>query len=334
MFALREPFQAELYVERADLTDSFVDWVKSPRYRLRSLVGAAGSGKSWFMAHLFLRLREQTDVLPLWLDLSSQPLHPDGRAPVQVGNETGRLDWLQDIIQYATSPKNRIPYDRTASFAANFEHFTTRICGLQSRVVLLVDSFDELPRREIPAWEEHVFSPFLSAACTHLIIARRNVDALTHPVLRWNDEVIELPGLEVHEQQQQVKARLYNEPDRQMLDLTLYLTANPYINTLLLKRSGNKPRLSSEDLDACVQEVMQRVNLPEPSKKTVWELVAKLPRAWKAWQLSKETGMRIDDLEGLFKSGVVSHVPGTAMYETDAGIYQLVKQSLEAQHNQ
>lgn len=334
---LREPFQAELYVERTELTQELLKWIDDPKpsFRLRSVVGAAGSGKSWFMANLFLRLHDRKDVVPLWLDLSEQPLHPDRGPGIYVRNQIGALKWLQDIIQQNAWPKDEIPLDSTASFAANFAHFTTRICGFRRNVVLLVDSFDEVSHEEMRSWEEDVFSPFFRAACTRLIIARRDDYALTHPILRWNDEVRELPGLGTPEQQQQVQARLHNEPSRQMPDLTPYLTANPYINTLLLKRLGNKSRLSSEDLDACVQDVMQRVNVHDrSSRKLLWELVVRLPQVWTARQLSKETGMLINDLEPLFESGVVSHIGGSPTYEVDASIYQLIQQSLQMQQNQ
>lgn len=335
---LREPFQAELYVERTELTQKLLKWIDHPKpsHRLRSVVGAAGSGKSWFMAHLFLRLQDQKDVVPLWLDLSEQPLHPDRGAGMYVRNPIGALKWLQDIIQQIPWPKDEIPLDSTASFATNFAHFAMRIYDLQPKVVLLVDSFDEVSHEEMRSWEEDVFSPFFRAACTRLIIASRNDYALTDPLLRWNDEVVELLGLEAPEQQQQAEARLHNEPDRQASDLIPYLTENPFINTLLLRQLGDRSRLSFEDLDACIQEVMQRVNLPEPSKKKVWELVAKLPRTWTARQMADRTGLRIDDrlLVPLFQAGVVSHVSGKAEYKVDAGIYQLIQQSLQAQKKQ
>lgn len=332
----REPFQAELYVERTKLTQDFLEWIDNlkPSPRLLSVVGAAGSGKSWFMSNLFLHLRQKENILPLWLDLSLQPLRPDGYSSIQVSEEQGRLDWLEEIIQQIALLKDKIPFDRTATFAANFHHFTRLICRSQPRVVLLVDSFDEVPLEETPYWEESVFSLFLSGACTCLIIARRDAYALAHPILRWNDIVIELPGLEPFERQEQVKARLHKEPGRQVPDLSPYLTGNPFVNAVLLRRLENKSHLSSDDLNACIEEVMLRVNAPEP--RVVWDLVSKLPPTWTARQMVDRTEMRIDDprLATLFQAGVVSHISGTAMYKVDAGIYQLIQQSLQAQKNQ
>ena len=75
---IKEAFRSELYVPREEPLEDLLGWVRqqSPEFRLRSLIGPAGIGKSWFLAHLYRQLNDTNHCLVLWMDLGVEALHP------------------------------------------------------------------------------------------------------------------------------------------------------------------------------------------------------------------------------------------------------------------
>lgn len=195
-----EPYS--LYISRPELEAEVTTWLENPQpeYRLCSLIGPVGMGKSWFLRYFVKpQYAARDDYLVLWLDLS-QKLDEDKTTPVfQLPAE--RDDWLQKTVdQVANEPRFQgliIPYDRTVSWAAMWETFIRNVCRLpELQLVLLVNGLDEL-KEERTRWfvEDQLIAPAIALPCARVMVTRRDEWGLNHPFLRMNEMIITMKPL-------------------------------------------------------------------------------------------------------------------------------------------
>ena len=267
-----------IYIERNLSIEHFVQWISGTdsasmrqasdgglTTRLCSIIGPPGSGKSFFLSRLRDRLREAGAIV-LWLDVTELGAMPD--ALIDWLNEQPREAGIESVVDRAD-----------ATFSASFAAFL-RQPGPVTPIVLLVDSFEDIS----PEWREvleiQVFEPFLfppgaEADKRYAVIARRDEYGLQEALLRWEDDVHELKGIDVvvpNGPVEQIRRRLaavaaaapaqageileWEEGDGELpgeavahvrglvdagrdalvSELTESLTGNPYINLALLRR--------------------------------------------------------------------------------------------------
>lgn len=377
---VKEAFRSELYVPREEPLKSLLDWVHqhSPEFRLRSVIGPAGIGKSWFLANLYLRLIERNHCLVLWMDLGVRSKSPSNSDPLpEMTSPDGQDEWLETAIDLA----NHCCDVRTVAggpFSQRFKAFISslcRECKPGSTIVLLVDGFDELTSiANRNYFQERVFAEFLGQPCTRIILARRDEHMLTHHYLRWNEELIQLSGLEADQPEDQLVRRkrilqdvlrnedrsqkqvrlqellpgsfepaIYkrlesldaNELDTIVESIIRYipLTPNPLINTCLFSHAvtRNPVGLNPNALRLCIQEVADRAGIKRQAIDVLQKIVYQLPHRWTARELYNKLQLDVNDpnIEALFQSAVIFHVPGTTRYATDTGMHQLISKFFE-----
>ena len=266
----------EYYIERNLKIPDFVRWAGGDppgddppgeggaSTRLRSVIGPPGCGKSMFLDQLKPALRAGGCHV-LWLDIKILGALPDGL-----------LEWLRTTVD--SHKVTGFAYDSTALFSGNFESFLRRFGA--SPLVLLVDSFEDISPDSREVLETQVFAPFLfppgeAADNRYAVIARRDEYGLQEALLRWEDYVHELKGIDFvvsNGPMEQIRRRLkavaeaapaqageileWEEGDGELpgeavthvrgLDdagrdefcngLMEHLTTNPYVNLALLRR--------------------------------------------------------------------------------------------------
>lgn len=192
------------YIERNLSIEEFVKWARgsSPRStRLRSVVGPPGIGKSTFLKLLQDRLQLDGERV-LMFDL----------APSKEKSLVGVLH--DDLDKHAREWKVFFASDRSVLFASALDAFLRSVS--ETRLILLVDSFEEVSEAEREAMEAQVLIPFLFQAGgrgdeRYAVIARRDEFALSDALLRWEDEIYTLEGLDAakaNEPAEQIQRRL------------------------------------------------------------------------------------------------------------------------------
>ncbi len=330
-------YNVALYVHRSQFFKELWEWFSSssPEYRLRSLVGPIGIGKSWFMSHVYNKMKNDPDYLPIWLDLSKKAMYPDnslsGNFPDVAGGGNGRTQWLREIInQINATCSLHIIFDPSVSFPAMFSHIIANLCQHCGEItpILLVDGYDEVALEEDRKYlQEHIFANFWEPSCTRVLIARRDIQELPHHILSWNEETISLSGFNDKQQQHQIKKHLASPVSHS--NLSQYLTENPYINSLLIEFAAKKHPASLElaELRNCVDIITASIDIV--STDTIKRIAIDLPPTWTSLALRKKMGIVIDDprLRPLFEAGVIHHVTGTARYQIEAGFYSLLQKT-------
>ena len=331
-------FDQALNVKREEPLAEMLDWALSPapRYRLRSVVGAAGIGKSWFLADLYQELlRHGPRIKVWWMNLSAHPIHPISQNPEpDLHKREGFDTWLTDV--------SRQPFSSGTEFSARLDQALNSIPN-STRIILLVDGIDEIPpgtgHRD---WvEKQVLAVAYHNERVRIILARRDDYGLTHPILRWNDDLYRLSGFKETQRRQQIahrhaareEASVPSEGLVQEL-LSPSLGENPFINSCLFEKIIAFPSssLTWEQRKSCAQRFSERAGLSSASFDLLERLVDALPEAWTAKELAVYVGITINDpaLEPLFQSGIVFGVEGSQRYRVDAGIYRLLKRSTQA----
>ncbi|GAB4160244.1 MAG: hypothetical protein Fur0021_31990 [Candidatus Promineifilaceae bacterium] len=330
-----EPYSKELYVGREDLMLQMLKWIDeyAPSFRLRSVVGPVGSGKSWFIAHLYHKLKDKNpSIIVVWMNLSAKPVHPNTLNAIELELEpvlhglAGWQNWL------ALAPGQIL--SSSADLGAKLADFLKQKGNKCEKIVVLVDGCDEVPQDERSWIEEHVLAVAFANAKVRLVMTRRDQDGLNHPILRWNNEVIKLPGMTTRERQEQIERRYQQDAAAgQKLSMSLpdvkavldrFSGENPYINTgIFNKFKKQQGTLVSDDLKECVRDISRRAGLSDDSFDLLEEVLYYLPGTWTVTDLSDKLGMRIDDLGRLFETGLIRHVSGKAQYEIDSGLYAL-----------
>jgi len=340
-------YQPNLYVHREEFFEKLQQWLSdpSPECRLRSLVGSPGIGKSWFMADVYHRLRQDSNYLPIWLDLSERAVYPneDSKAPPEkfpdCKSTVGRQQWLRWVMeqgQVQESCPNITSFNPTVAFNSVFYQFVEDLiqkCGSYTPV-LLVDGYGEVGSVSVIEYlQEHIFATFLQPGCTRILIARRDEQELSHSVLSWNEEICRLPGFtETEKRQDQIKKLRQEHTDHlNVLDaLEPYLSVVPLINHMLFERAvvQHPHKLGKNDLQHCVAEIADRAKLSPESKEMLHTITQNLDKTWTALELQKKTSIKLgnSDLEQLFRAGLVHQITGTSRYQIDEGLYSLLQQ--------
>jgi hypothetical protein len=343
------------YVERNLAIDDFVRWATGVHLstRLRSVIGPPGSGKTTFLLtlHHILGQHNRCFLLPI--------LFPDSARNLQ--------EWLDSVLaqggrQFEFTP---IPSNEPQEV---FRQLCSH-CGANIPVLFL-DAFEELPVDERRWIEEHLLIPFLHPntggdAKTRIIVARREERALEEALLRWEEEVHPLEGLDkpaadgpVEQVRQrlaavlgktwdQAKATLEwpNAPDdaidyaivlnrinREALLETLrgLLTPSPYVNLLLLQRKLAHPTtpLTGQDYDECLKAYVRRAGVPAQYARQVKALIRSLPDPHSFTVNHYDArGDRNAVLQALMAAGIVFQIPKTSSYGFEPAFIQLIERS-------
>jgi len=338
----KEPFDNDLNVSRQELLDEIELWLhdQHPEYRLRSIVGTAGIGKSWFMADLYRILREDTRFHVIWLDMSEPAIDPFDKERVlpDCRTEDGRCAWLQNIAQDSTAlyTSNTYTFQSDAPFIPNFNKFVNMI-GQQNPpiTVLLVDGYDEVVEPHHQDFlQEHILSRFWGGGNTRILLARRDEDIISHPILSWNDDPLRLRGFEEHQSQEQITLRAEKtstvqvDPAQITSIFSPYFSVNPFINTYLFDRliTNTPASINQSDVEACARAIIDRAELKDQHLVLIKNIVNTLPAEWVARELSEYLKMSLENelLDQLFKTGVVHQINGTARYRVEEGLHSLL----------
>lgn len=341
------PYQFELYVHREAFFEELQSWFSNslPEYRLRSLTGAPGIGKSWVVAHTYHELC-QAGCIPIWLDLSQDAVFPGNPDPGEepalfpdARTEVGRQQWLRWAMEQAQKNCSEIvSFDGTISFESMFAQFVEDLClKCNSHTpVLLVDGYDEVESPDVREYlQEHIFTSFWQPGCTRLLIAHRDAeDDDPHRILSWNEEILPLPGFVEIEQRKQIENLQREHPAHpDVLDtLEPYLSKVPLVNHILFEHAiaCHPNLLNATDFQHCVGELVARAGISPESVNVLYIIAQNLDETWTDIELQEGTNIRLEDsnLEQLFDTGLVHHIIDTALYQIDEGVRSLLKHTI------
>lgn len=245
-----------IYVPRPEI-ERYLDQQlenQSPEYRLASLVGTVGIGKSSLLREQYKKLHNKSDYLAFWLDFSPDPYDPISMAPLPDYLSDFDL-WVETCQQKAETflgQAIRLPLNPT-TYDGKWQQLINRLCTHSYTLVLFVDGYDNIEdaqqRLEI---QEKIIATFLNPPCTRIFLARRDEQSLDHGYLRWNEEAITITGLTELQQREQIERR--NEMSREQIQLwlagnitseqlqqRLELTALTMKQEQLLRKRSNTP---------------------------------------------------------------------------------------------
>lgn len=314
-------FNPELNIKRDLLMEDMLRWVgyPSPAFRLRSVVGSAGSGKSWFMGDLKATIESMPDApIIWWLDLGENFDNSNTESPAN------------HIIRWKTSEVWRLDFLQPDE--SQWVKFLKMACEEADKIIFLIDSFDEISGSSRRWFEEHVLATAIEQPCVRVVLTRRDEYRITHPLVRWCDEVKSLEPFTTQQRLDQVE-RLYHVEQPSSLNLEevraaieALLVEHPFINALFFKKYIENMHLGQREVRECLNIILQRTRITSSYSLELLEaLTNKLPPVWTDANLSDRLGIKVDNLRlaPLFAEGVIQHVSGTAKYKTDHGIHAL-----------
>jgi hypothetical protein len=293
--------------------------------RLRSVIGPPGCGKSTFLRQLLHALIDEPRcaVFPILITAHALPNYPE--------------TILQQLNDIRGAP---IP-------------------------VLLVDEWETTTLDERRRCEEHLLVPFLFSAGlnSRVVIARRDEHGLEEALLRWEEEVHELKGLDEPQpngREEQVRRRLAavaevtpeeattllewpdapnavvgyainldNEGRQALLNhLRETLTPNPYVNLTLLHHQLIHPAtpLTVAAYEACLRAYVARAGLGPEYYDLLLQLSPHLGQDGTfTTQEYDARNQRAKELNTLQSAGVVARVSGTLRYRLEPAVVLLVR---------
>jgi len=290
-----QEFNNDLYVTRPAVEREIREWLEQPhpQHRIRSLVGAPGTGKSWVLAHM----RDGNDPSCGRLNLNARDL---------INREV--LDQVKlNLIRAANRccptlnyPENTLP-TLGAVIESVSEHMM-RECGT-NYVLLVVDGCDDLETSGEFDQVQAVLAKFFGehTNCFRMLIARRS--RLTHHDLRKRDQPVQVDVFRYQNgpdspQDQKRKLLLLAGMEPDIIDLNSILPEghhyqwnHPFINCFLLTRQMNNMPLTSNALRICCLSLANRPIAPlgEPERHPelddnaldlLIELAVRLPEQW------------------------------------------------------
>lgn len=336
-------FDPNLNVSRIEV-DNILGRLVSAENRFVSVVGPTGIGKTWTMSKAYLDMRDWPQVIALWLSLSRGTHYPGSnpaRPVPDCSQDTGRINWLQRVIDTINSKcgKKCVQYDPRYSFEINLEAIMRIMCAeLPSwQLVLFFDGYDEIANLdEMDYWQERVLATVWEAGCSLVFVGRRDNTAIDHPLLAFDEDVIELKPFNPTQQDEQINllatfTAVSNNPTPITTVIGDYTTSSPFINfQLFIHVTSETPiAVSPTSLEGCLEDYMRRAGLPAVQLRPLLvRLVSKLPRHWTLEDLQGlHPAVDIDgpDMELAFQSGTVRHIKGTPTYKVDDGLYELIQ---------
>jgi hypothetical protein len=342
-------FQSNLHVHRQQFFTDILKWLNDPQpeSRVRSIVGVAGLGKSWFMTNLFFELRQRANFLPIWLDVSKERFYPhdvenildlDRQFP-DCFTEAGRQEWLQWNIGLARHKcASPIVYDDTVAFTNMFTELVRQLChNCGSLPVLLVDGYEEISdESRIDFLLEKICATFYGGDCTRIVIARRDDLPLPHHILSWQEKITELPPLDENQRAEQIKNRDAAKQINSAEALQPFLTGNAFINASLHQRVTGRadPEVITTDIEHCLYAALERGGLliTQINLNLLLDL-AKLPDSWTNRDLNEQAQTRLEDpaVETLFQAGFIKQIKDTSRYQLDPDLSVLLQRYQENQ---
>jgi hypothetical protein len=175
------------------------------------------------------------------------------------------------------------------------------------------------------------------------MIARRDEYGLTHPALRWEEEIFALSALsQKHGAQQRdhLSAQLTSTLRVEQLQVPGYAWSHPRANDFLLKRAysnqqaGHESFLTANDLRDCV---MRGITPLAHMSEAVWNVLVKiacdLSRSWTDSDLQTvQINTQSDEMGWLLEQGFIVHAGGP-FHQIADGIFDLMQawQKLKSQ---
>jgi hypothetical protein len=347
-------YEPQLNVIRTSLHVQMHRWLadESPETRVKSVVGAVGMGKSWFMRNLFLNLYENNDFLPIWLDMGDKPFYPNigGEASeseqlseqlyVSCQTDKGRRQWLEWVVKLVKGKSsNPIPYDSTIFFEYMFAALAQRLCrGNGPQPVLLVDNYDAVIEEGSRGFLlEHICAEFYGAGCTRIIITRRDDLRLPHNILASQEKIVHVPALDQDKRRQQMSRLMKAELEMEH-PLFPHLSGNPFINAALHDRIANRDPMPpiKNDWEECLSQLLEQAVTPYPNKTAekllrLLRQLADLPSEWSGRDLFERKQLQIEDdhVTLLFQLGFIRQVRGRSYYQFEPELQFLLQKIQE-----
>lgn len=335
-------FDPVLNVSRQSVIGDLMARIGAVEGRFVSVVGAAGIGKTWVMADVFLQmanLPEDRKVLPFWLSVTVGSHYPGTEDVVpDCSGENGRIQWLKSAMAKINQVlgQQKITYDNTFNFDVNFDAFCQTICEEMPGwcPVLFFDGYDDLNASETDYWQEKI-AQFWSPQCTLAFLGRRDHKRIDHPVLEWDEEIVVLQPFVDEQRDEQITKKGQAlptppnpTPPAQVLDG--YTTGNPFINAWLFDYvvQHHISSINRAELEACLDAYLMRANVSVFSRNLVIQLGQELSSVWTTSDLETlAPQIKIDDppMKPLFANGVVCHIKNTPRYKLDDGLYELIQ---------
>ena len=340
---IHENFNDALFAGRRINLDQIVGWWQDPHpiYRVCSVVGPPGIGKSWLAIKVqqLIECEPGSLVLPAYLSLDSitgQP-HDD-----LVSND-GRGEWLKSAIARAIQKCDWYERDfaRQVDFYATVANLVEKLCEYCGQVhapLLIVDGFEEIKENERKWLNYHLLRPFIGRGCTRILITRRAENSLQWPELSITEWVYHLGPLSVQDGDEQLKKRTEESSSAgeftQQLKAALpgyewnYAAINSWLHSIGLERwkKDGRVNFSAEDLKICLQSLVA----PYPISPEALNCLRGHVRIARRGIIYSITEMELGEDEisanELVTYGLIQTVEGRGNeYQVPKGVYELVK---------
>lgn len=326
-------------------------------------------GKSTLLHQLWIRLAANRGFLALKI-LDFADCGPDPEASDRRSMEEVLSRWLEEVRQQAGAvlalPGRFHPTELHQSVHKQFIEFTGQVCNecRAGRImVLMVDAFDYLSSEErvsLTALLDVFLHPMDTSNCPtphnmKVLLARREESKLAEQLVRWDQKVIPLEGLNPESGQtvDQIRRRLegvlapdappeddwrtslddlidtvdLGEAEREALiaELRGFLTSSPTINLLLLEERLLHPDIpiGVADCTNCLVDYVACAGLSLEYARAILDFWVDRMDQFGAFGISEyDVNNREHELTALIDAGIVS--VGPRGYQFDRGLVTLI----------
>ncbi len=346
-------YNSRLFVDRPKILKEMREWAdsKGVAQRIWYLLAPPGSGKTWIFRTLF----NEWDAhrLVIWVDVPSL-VQPEKTGQTELWNMPAFYQWIDDIQKKARKYCPDLPpIDKTLQLPNIISTLVEYICNCKpvDAPIFIVDGYDEVSASQAEEIGFQLLDRLMERSCTRMLIAHRDEWGIRGQVITrnkraiWLNEYDPLPDDFAKKQfdnflgLNQLAAGNLDIDHWMKVELKHYCWDHPFINAYLFHcalqgRPGELQSLSSQDLEDCCKEAIERRNaagfpthppLSPQEWKLLVDLATSLPDEWSASDLESIGVPNILDprLKKLFEYGLIFN--NGPFYRVAPGIRELLQ---------
>ena len=253
IYNIRQPYEPDLYIDRAQELELAQDWWWKSKKRLLSVKAPPATGKTWFLRKVEERFIEQKAVC-FWLD-AGKLLLPPNESVAKTNRPNPELvnDWLKELVddinQRCSGQLEEFAFSN--NFTENIEILATKIEELcqekKLNVCIFLDDADQFDNEGWREFERWLLERFVKIESLRFVIAVREKRSVQTFPLRISETRIKLTVLSGEEQIDRLLAEKFLPSSSNIRNLLAILQANGYapihpgLNHFICQYARNKP---------------------------------------------------------------------------------------------